>query len=116
MKGLKTRSSRWTLGLALAAVTIASGCNKYKSVDNTAHFADAINTYYGAHPACLWKTSVKFPVQADTSDASKTAPYDALVDQGLLARDQKGVHAPPLNGPHGCKRIPYEECADPIAR
>ncbi len=29
---------------------------------------------------------MKFPVQADTSDASKTSGYDALVDQGLLAR------------------------------
>jgi hypothetical protein len=34
----------------------------------------------------LWDTPTKFPVQADTSDASKTSGYDALVDQGLLAR------------------------------
>ncbi|WP_035347000.1 hypothetical protein [Edaphobacter aggregans] len=74
-----------------AAVALASGCNK--RVDNTIHFTDAINTYYTAHPECLWKTPVKFPVQADTSDTSKTTPYDALVDQGLLVRttDQKTV-------------------------
>jgi hypothetical protein len=83
--------SRWAAALVLAAVSIASGCNRH--VDNTAHFADAINTYYGAHPVCLWKTPVKLPVQADTSDTSKTAPYDALVDQGLLVRtsDEKRV-------------------------
>lgn len=66
------------------AVTLSVGCNK--RVDNTIHFTDAINTYYAAHPVCLWDTSTKFPVQADTSDASKTAGYDALVDQGLLGR------------------------------
>jgi hypothetical protein len=83
--------THWASALVLVAVSIVSGCNKH--VDNTAHFADAINTYYSAHPVCLWKTSVKFPVQADTSDASKTAPYDALVDQGLLVRtsDEKRV-------------------------
>jgi len=93
MKGLNITSAHWATALVLASVSIASGCNKYKAVDNTAHFADAINTYYGAHPACLWRTAVKFPVQADTSDASKTAPYDALVDQGLLVRtsDEKRV-------------------------
>jgi hypothetical protein len=73
------------------AVALASGCNKH--VDNTTHFTDAINTYFSAHPQCLWKAPVKFPVQADTSDTSKTSPYDALVDQGLLVRtsDQKTV-------------------------
>jgi hypothetical protein len=83
--------ARWAAALVLAAVSVASGCNKH--VDNTAHFADAVNTYYSAHPVCLWKAPVKFPVQADTSDASKTAPYDALVDQGLLVRtsDEKRV-------------------------
>jgi hypothetical protein len=71
---------------AALAVTLLSsgGCNKH--VDNTSHFTDAINSYYTAHPVCLWDASVKFPVQADTSDASKTSGYDALVDQGLLAR------------------------------
>ena len=29
---------------------------------------------------------MKFPLQVATADASKTAPYDALVDQGLLVR------------------------------
>ena len=37
-------------------------------------------------PVCLWQEPVKFPVQADTSDTSKTSGYDALVDQGLLVR------------------------------
>jgi len=77
---------RPSFAATLLAVTLclSVGCNKH--VDNTMHFTDAINTYYGAHPVCLWQTSMKFPVQADTSDASKTSGYDALVDQGLLAR------------------------------
>ena len=82
------RNAAMVLGVV---AMLASGCNKH--VDNTAHFSDAINTYYSAHPECLWKESVKFPVQADTKDASKTSPYDALVDQGLLQRtsDEKRV-------------------------
>ncbi|WP_353070184.1 hypothetical protein RBB75_08535 [Tunturibacter empetritectus] len=67
-----------------AAALLATGCNK--KADNTVNFTSAINTYYSAHPACLWSDPIKFPVQADTSDASKTSSYDALVDQGLLVR------------------------------
>jgi hypothetical protein len=63
---------------------LAAGCNKKE--DNSTNFTSAINSYYSAHPACLWSDPIKFPVQADTSDNSKTAGYDALVDQGLLAR------------------------------
>lgn len=66
------------------AVLLMAGCNK-KS-DNSANFSNAINTYYSAHPACLWPEPVKFPVQVETSDTAKTAGYDALVDQGLLTR------------------------------
>lgn len=91
MNSYRITRSRWTAALVSATVAIASGCNK--QADNKPHFADAINAYYSAHPVCLWKTPQKFPVQADTSDATKTAPYDALVDQGLLARssDEKRV-------------------------
>jgi len=63
---------------------LAIGCNKKE--DNSTNFTSAINSYYSAHPACLWSDPIKFPVQADTSDNSKTAGYDALVDQGLLVR------------------------------
>ena len=75
------RLSVW--GVALAVVALA-GCKK---TDNSKiNFTAAINTYYTAHPACLWSDPVKFPVQADTSDTTKTQGYDALVDQGLLQR------------------------------
>lgn len=67
-----------------AAVLFVTGCTK--KADNTLNFTNAINSYYTDHPACLWPDPIKFPVQADTSDTSKTAPYDALVDQGLLVR------------------------------
>jgi hypothetical protein len=66
------------------AISLIIGCNK--KADNSLNFTNAINTYYSAHPACLWPDPIKFPVQADTSDTSKTSGYDALVDQGLLAR------------------------------
>jgi hypothetical protein len=68
-------------GVALLLVT---GCNK--KADNTINYRSAINSYYSMHPVCLFPEAVRFPVQAATSDASKTAPYDALVDQGLLVR------------------------------
>jgi len=73
-----------TAALCGASLLLATGCNK--KADNTLNFTSAINTYYSAHPACLWSDPIKFPVQADTSNASKTSGYDALVDQGLLVR------------------------------
>lgn len=78
------RSTLHTAALCGAVALLATGCNK--KADNSMNYKNAINTYYSAHPACLWSDSVKFPVQVDTSDTSKTAGYDALVDQGLLTR------------------------------
>jgi hypothetical protein len=73
-----------TAAMCATVILLAAGCNKKE--DNSINFGNAIDTYYSAHPACLWSDPVKFPVQADTSDNSKTANYDALVDQGLLVR------------------------------
>ena len=72
--------------LAAIAVTAAlvAGCNK--KTDESGNLKTAIGTYYDAHPECLFDTEKKFPVQADTKNASDTAPWDALVDQGLLTR------------------------------
>jgi hypothetical protein len=67
-----------------ALLLTVTACNK--KADNSINYTSAINSYYGAHPACLWPTSQQFPAQAETSDQSKTMPYDALVDQGLLVR------------------------------
>ena len=72
------------LGILLA---LTAGCSSKKD-PNKANFKDAINTWYSAHPECLWTTSVKFPVRADTDDAGKTSQYDALTDQGMLVRQQ----------------------------
>ena len=66
------------------SLLLATGCNK--KADNTVNYTSAINGYYASHPLCVFPESVKFPVQVSTSDASKTAPYDALVDQNLLVR------------------------------
>ena len=81
---MNIRATVRSVTLCGAAVLLAAGCNKKQ--DNTLNFTSAINSYYNAHPACLWSDPVKFPVQADTSNTSKTSGYDALVDQGLLVR------------------------------
>lgn len=78
------RTHMWriaTLG-AVALITVA-GCKKTDDVKP--NFESAINTYYSGHPACLWSSAKKFPVQIGHSDPD-TAKYDALVDQGLLSR------------------------------
>lgn len=63
---------------------VLAGCNK--KADNTINHTSAIDTYYSAHPACLFSEPKQFPAQVTTSDTGKTAPMDALVDQGLLVR------------------------------
>ena len=70
---------------ALLALTLAFtvGCNK--NAPTTPNYADTINAYYQAHPACLWQDVKRFPVQAAPDDA-RSEGYDALVDQGLLTR------------------------------
>jgi hypothetical protein len=78
------RSTLHTAALCGAVALLATGCNK--KADNSMNFKNAINTYYSAHPACLWSDTEKFPVQVDSSDTSKTVGYDALVDQELLVR------------------------------
>jgi hypothetical protein len=84
MNTLVIRNSFRVIAATGAILFLTVGCNKKD--DNSINFTSAINTYYSAHPACLWSDPVKFPVQADTSNASKTSGYDALVDQGLLVR------------------------------
>jgi hypothetical protein len=74
-----------TAALCMAAATLfAAGCKK--TADNTINYKSAIDTYYAAHPACLWSEPQKFPVQVTASDTDKTSRYDALFDQGLLTR------------------------------
>lgn len=69
----------------IAVALVASlGCNK--KADNTVNYTSAITTYYSSRPACLFDSPKQFPAQADTSGSGKTSQFDALVDQGLLAR------------------------------
>ena len=79
-----TRKTLRSAATCVTMVLLAIGCNRKE--DNSVNFSNAIDTYYSAHPSCLWSEPVKFPVQAETSDSSETTRYDALVDQGLLAR------------------------------
>jgi len=77
--------TRLRVGLVLAAtVSLLAGCRKTE--EGKLNFTNAINTFYTSRPSCLWNDTVKFPIQADTSDTTKTSAYDALVDQGLLTR------------------------------
>ena len=70
--------------VAGCAAALLAGCKK--TDDSTANYTKAINAYYASRPACLWSEPKKLPAQAETSDASETSGYDALVDQGLLQR------------------------------
>jgi hypothetical protein len=81
-----TRTSARTTLMCLF-LALAAGCSSKKDATK-ANFKDAIDTYYSAHPECLWSTTVKFPTRSDTSDSDKTTQYDALTDQGLLTRQQ----------------------------
>lgn len=73
------------VGTSLLAVAVlgATACNK--TAPKTPNYADAINSYYQAHPVCLWSSEKRFPIQASPDDA-KAENLDALVDQGLLTR------------------------------
>lgn len=72
-----------TVLLLGGTLALATACNK--NAPTTPNYADAINSYYEAHPACLWSDEKKFPVQSAPDDA-KTEHYDALTDAGLLTR------------------------------
>jgi len=72
------------MGCASLLLLAATACKK--TAPTTPNYAGALDSYYEAHPACLWTDEKKFPVQAATSDDAKTQGYDALVDQGLLTR------------------------------
>lgn len=73
-----------TVAVCAAVLAMAVGCNK--KADNSVNYTSAINAYYSAHPSCLFSQPQQFPAQVTTSDTSKTAPFDALFDQGLLTR------------------------------
>jgi hypothetical protein len=65
-------------------VLTTAACSK--TDDSKRNYETALDNYYKAHPLCLWSETKKFPVQAATSDESKTQGYDALTDAGLLTR------------------------------
>jgi hypothetical protein len=71
------------LAVLCGGAVLFGGCRK---TDNTMSYIHAIDSYYSSHPVCLWREPLKFPEQVDASDTSRTASYDALVDQGLLVR------------------------------
>ena len=74
----------YSLATLCCLVLVAAGCKKNKP--DTANFKTAIDSYYSAHPSCVWQSPVKFPAQADTSNDAQTKGFDALTDAGLLTR------------------------------
>ena len=80
---IKTTVSRSVTVCAVSLLLLA-GCKK--TADNTVNYKTALNTYLSQNESCLWPQPVKFPVQVGTSNTDKTAGYDALFNQGLLAR------------------------------
>lgn len=69
---------------AYGILLITTGCSK--TDDSQRNYENALDDFYKAHPMCLWSEPKKFPVQAATSDETKTQGYDALTDAGLLTR------------------------------
>jgi hypothetical protein len=63
---------------------ITTGCSK--TDDSKRNYQAVLDDFYKAHPLCLWSEPKKFPVEARTSDETKTQSYDALTDAGLLIR------------------------------
>jgi hypothetical protein len=80
-----TKSRTWGSALFLALLMLlTTACNKGEN--NDLNYKTAINDHFKAYPACIWSSAKKFPVQAATSDDSKTEGYDALTQEGLLTR------------------------------
>ncbi len=72
------------LAVAAASVFLTLGCNRM--ADTNANYLKALNTYYDTHPSCLFRESVRFPVEQDAGNARETAGFEALVDESLLTR------------------------------
>jgi hypothetical protein len=80
---LLNRLRSWVLVAGVLALIMA-GCNTGGNTD--LNYKTAINDHFKAFPTCIWSEAKKFPVQAATSDDSKTEGYDALTQEGLLTR------------------------------
>ena len=77
----RTATSALLIGSSLLFI---AGCNNGNHSDMD--YKAAINDHYKSSPVCIWSEAKKFPVQAATSDDSKTEGYDALTQAGLLTR------------------------------
>jgi hypothetical protein len=80
---LPTKENMRTKSCFLALVVLAflsTGCNNGSNTDLS--YKTAINDHFKAFPTCIWSEAKKFPVQAATSDDSKTEGYDALTQEG----------------------------------
>jgi hypothetical protein len=71
--------------LGLGVVLIA-GCHPNSNMVDKGDFKTALDNYLVGQPVCLFSTSVKLPVQADTKNDEQTKGFDALTDAGLLTR------------------------------
>ena len=78
------RNLQLFVALAATSALVTTGCKQPK--DQTGNLKTAINNYYDQWPECLWPSNIQLPQQHDKDDAAKVMPFDAFVDQGLLAR------------------------------
>jgi hypothetical protein len=63
---------------------VSTACNN--GSETNISYKAAINDHFKSLPVCIWSQPKKFPVLAATSDDAKTEGYDALTQEGLLAR------------------------------
>lgn len=77
-------SSKMTAIVVASTLWLAAGCRR-NHVD-TGAFKSALNNYLNGQQQCLFGAPIKFPQQADTSNDEQTRQFDALTDQGMLAR------------------------------
>ncbi len=82
-----------TLTTSLCGLLLLTGGCTSRKDPSKANFENAIDSYYSAHPECLWSAPVRFPMEADPSKDGQTTALDALTDAGLLTRtaEQKKV-------------------------
>ena len=79
------RTWRMITGLGLAAALVA-GCHTNTNMVDKGAFKSALDNYLVSQSVCLFSTSIKFPVQADTNNDEQTKGFDALTDATILTR------------------------------
>ena len=78
---------RWVVGAVVATgvcVLTLTGCSVAPAAAASVDYSQSLNRYYEGRPLCLWRDTVKFPVENATPDQIRERGFNALVDSGLL--------------------------------